>query len=502
MCKVANLLIFLIVATTTGCGRFSLDYEEEACPEEFCTFLRGEVLIDKNNSGFFNSFAQDRNGGIHVVYYQVPKRTILWAYAESLKKGFSKYEVIDEAGENENKGLSSKVVVDSQGRPYVIYIRHIEGGVHSFGIYIAWRVDEGRWVIEPWFKNLNCIAETKAEFLDATIDPEDTIHIAYIGLDKRLYYSNSKMRISEQGCELVDPGRGEESRVPFGGAISNCIRIKIDPAGNIHMAYYDSENQNLKYASRKIGETAWKISIVGWERVVNEELNLQQVSPGEYYANLKFPSNESKLDTFIFVIGPGGRREIPKEYWRFRGVNQVAFSSAVVGPGKEFDPGNSKFLISYVRIDTSPDDEGSFCDIDWDSTGNPYVAYYNSTQITLEVSRLKGDKWEKDPPIDNVAIGSNIYSTKFKFQNRFIPILIYPDSIKMGVKSAIYIEKENRWIISKIAGGGTAGLHLFADFLPVNGVGGTSYIRIERDSANFYFSVFDIPKEIKEILVK
>ena len=472
-----------------SCGRFSDDYELGA---EFI-LTPGELLVAAGDSGFFNSFAQDKKGGIHIVYYQIPKRTIIWSYSPSLKQGFIKDEVIDEGGLNDDFGLSSKILVDSQNIPHVIYIRHIENGEPTFSMYHAYRVEENKWIKHKI--SIPCPFEARAELLDAVIDPEDTIHIAYIGIDKRLYFLSMSRDGKVISCEQIDPAVGEVARVPKGGAISNCVDIVMDEGGNFHVAYYDSENGNTKYASKKKGENIWFISVVGWEKIFQEEIKFTRGAPGEYIAELKYPSNESKLDSSLIAVGPGGKKEVPKEFWRFKSQKFVVLDGSIVGPGKELNLNTMRFFISYVRTDTSPDDDGMFCAVSYNELLEPSIAYYNSTKIRIEYAELKGGAvWEKQV-VDESPVGSNMYFLRFKYNGNVFPSIVYFDSLMWDVKVAI--KNGNQWIRNTLVSRGSAGAHLFSEFLPSYGRGGISYIRVLEDgSYALYFSVFNLPEDI------
>jgi hypothetical protein len=482
------LFVIVVFILFVFCGRFSGEYREKVISP-----ARAERKIADQDSGWFNNFSQDKNGGIHLVYYQLPKRTILWAFAPNLRTGFTQIEVIDEAGRNDNFGSRPlpRVVVDSKNIPHVIYTRHIVNGESVFRIYHAWRVDDNKWIKEP--VNISCLVEPKAEFLDAVIDPDDVIHIAYIGYDGKLYYVAVDAQNQTRACEIIDPAVGEVARVPSGGRLSGCVSLKIDPAGGIHIAYYDSENGNPKYAYKKKWETTWNISVIGWKRV-SQELNLVQ-PVGEYEAELLYPSNESKLDTYIFAVGPGGRREVGRDFWGFRGNKKVVFSSDVVGPGKEFDPAKMKFNISYVRIDTSPDDDGNFCAVGYDpETYQPFVAYSNSTKSTLDFAKLEGGDW-KIETVDRVFIGSRINIAYFDLGGKKIPAIAYHDTRRYIIKIASPdVSSEDNWLIFDAISRGAVGFHLFADSLQ-DGFVGLSYIRKVISEDVLFFSVSEYPKK-------
>lgn len=480
-----------------SCGKFSLDYKEE----ERMTIYEGEILVASGDSGLYNSFAQDRKGGIHVVYYQIPRATILWSYSSDLKKGFEKTEIIAQAGQGDNFGLSAKVLVDSENRPHVVYIRHIEGGKHTFKMYHSYREDEGKWTSR---EVPTCMLESKAELLDASIDPEDIIHVTYIGMDKRLYYVAFRTNGELISCELIDPAVGEVARVPAGGAISECVDMTVDSAGTIHLAYYDSENGNTKYAFKKRGEQIWNISVIGWQRVFNEEIKFYQLVPGEYVAELQFPSNESKIDTYIFAVGPGGRREVPKEFWSFRQQKKIVLSGSIVGPDKDFNL-NMRFFINYVRTDTSPEDDGMFCSVSYDEFLSPLIASYNSTNMKVTFARKVGDIWNIEN-VESAPVSGRINIVNFKVEDKTTPAIVYFDPLRSSIR--ILIENPNpssdrtKWIKSSVLSQASAGYHLFSSFMPLYDKVGLTYVKLLRGSFELYFSVFDVIRELKEAIKK
>lgn len=489
--------IFFIIFIATSCGRFSLDYDQK----EGITIYEGDMLVASGDSGLYNSFVQDRSGGIHIVYYQIPRATILWSYSSNLKKGFEKTEIVEQAGQGDNFGLSSKVIIDSSNKPHVIYIKHLEGGESRFRMYHSWREDEGKWLSQ---EIQTCGFESKAERLDAIIDPEDIIHIAYIGTDKKLYYTSMRTNGEHISCETIDPAVGELSRVPSGGAISDCVNMVIDSAGTIHVSYYDSENGNLKYAFKKKGEQVWEVSTPGWQKVFNEEIKLSQITPGEYTAELKFPSNEAKADTYIFAVGPGGRKEVPKDFWRFRGVKNIVFSGNIIGPDKEFNL-NMRFYVSYVRTDTSPEDEGMFCAVSYNDFLAPNIAFYDSTNMKIKFAQKNGEIWEVEE-VEPAPVGGRINLVNFKIEDKSVPAIIYSDSlrstIRILIKNPNYSSEEDKWIKSTVLSQSSAGYHLFSSFMPIYGKLGISYIKIVKGSFELYFSIFDVIREIKEAIRK
>lgn len=492
-CKIVSIIYITVLLTS--CGRFSLDYDQR----EGVTIYEGDILVASGDSGLYNSFAQDRNGGIHIAYYQVPRATILWSYSSNLKKGFEKTEIVEQAGQGDNFGLSSKILVDSSNKPHVIYIKHLEGGISNFRIYHARREDEAKWINQ---QIQTCGFESQAERLDAVIDPEDVIHIAYIGMDKKLYYVGIRANGELLSCEIIDPAVGEQSRVPSGGAISNCVNMVIDSAGTLHVAYYDSENGNLKYAFKKKGEQNWAVDTPGWQKVFNEEIKLSQITPGEYTAELKFPSNEAKADTYIFAVAPGGRREVPKDFWRFVGQKNIVLSGNIIGPDKEFNL-NMRFYISYVRTDTSPEDDGVFCAVSYNELLVPTIAFYDSTNTKIKFAQKNGEIWEIED-VESSPVGGRINILNFKIEDKMVPAIMYSDLLRSNVRVLIKNpdprSQEEKWIKSTVMAQKSSGYHIFSSFLQIYGKIGISYVKIVKGSFELYFSIFDVIKEIKEAI--
>lgn len=442
------VLPFLLLA----CG--ARESTEIILTQNVYVFKSDVTLSYDRDAGIYNSVDEDSKGGIHLAFYNVRDASLMYAYSPAPGKDF-KLETVDHI-EKLDIGLSAKIMIDKNSdTPNIIYIQRTDFYPNYIAtpFYIKWAKKTGGVWTKQKFDSMT------AKYLDSAMDSKGNIHIAYIDKDSpRLYYAI----VTPDGSysnELVDTGLGEFSGVPQGGNIDGCVSIAIDILGNPHIAYYDAENGNLKYTKKEKG--AWSPpETIKWERVLREPLNFQR-SGNNYIAELEHPSDTVRENTIIYAEGEEGNIVVRKilenkpEIWGYERLDRIYIKES------EFNP-KFNYFISYIRTDTSPEDDGLFCSIGIDNSQMPNIAYQDLTNLRVNLLK-KSQKWENSNIDNRTPTGFGVKLAMVPVsQDKKIPFAAYLELARLKIKASYTMSEETppRWVNLDVIEGENIGLSL------------------------------------------
>ena len=201
-----------------------------------------QVVDSMWKNGYTNSICLDKDNRPHISYYTwvVPRKQchLRYAYWDGSKW---KFEVVDMEG---NVGFCSCIKLDSKGRPHISYYDNsLEAIRYAFKTNSEWKkfiVDRGIWGGGKWEAAIDT---------SLALDSQGRPHIAYFdqcNLDLKYAFWNGL----EWKIQTVE-SRGEVGMKPS---------LALDKKDRVYIAYKDATTQTLKLASLIKGK--WKIQVV------------------------------------------------------------------------------------------------------------------------------------------------------------------------------------------------------------------------------------------------
>lgn len=360
-------------------------YDESAGDMKYAyydgTSWNTERLYTTGNVGLWPSIALTPDDLVRVSYYSASAAELKYAAQDSDGDWPSTPTRLDEA---RDVGKASSLNVDQFGRPQVTYLDDTRDD-----LYYAWfDAAQPKWVIGP-------LVSEDSVGLYSSIDTFGGVpQVAYYdssAADLRLLRAQGSAWISETvdspSSESVDAGL--------------YASLRLTSAGNPRIAYYDSTNGDLKFASRD-GTSSWQITrLDGVEndlgRYVSMALNGADAPFISYYdvekGNLKVAVKD--IDWVRQVVdGEINNKDVGR------------YSSIAMGAG-DF-PGIAYYNVTdkdlmyaqlvqnvgwQVETVDAAGDVGQFASLGYDAAGTAYIAYYDATNQNLKIAVRKNGVW-------------------------------------------------------------------------------------------------------------
>ncbi|MCX7958581.1 MAG: carboxypeptidase regulatory-like domain-containing protein, partial [Deltaproteobacteria bacterium] len=180
------------------------------------------------NVGQYNSIVLDKNGFVHISYFDATNSDLKYA---TNKSGSFITSVIDSAG---SVGSYSAIALDSNNNPVISYYDAAPNYNLKVAIY-----DGTSWSLSVADSHANNVGL----FTSVSVDGNNKIHIAYY--DATIYkikYATNKYG-SWQNF-IID----NEGRLGMNGYTTG---IYATPSGMVHIIYYDYLMRDLKYATNE-----------------------------------------------------------------------------------------------------------------------------------------------------------------------------------------------------------------------------------------------------------
>lgn len=200
------------------------------------------MTVDSSGAvGEYSSIAFDSEDRAHISYHDSTNSDLKYATSEGPQSPWSEPFTLG------TDASSPKMVFDSNDNYHVVYS---DSSYNFTGIKYTSSINEGIW-------STPVIIAAQSLSPDIAIDSSDNLHVSYHDLTNgSLNYIKWSSSTSTWGNSVVLDGSSSSSTV--GGANT----IKIDSDGHIHITYYDSTADNLKYIEYFDGQGYWSNPII------------------------------------------------------------------------------------------------------------------------------------------------------------------------------------------------------------------------------------------------
>jgi len=288
-----------------------------------------EAVDAANMVGTHSSIAVDASGNPRISYHDETAGTL--KYARFTGSSWS-IETVPDA--DAHVGHHTSLRLDASGNPRIAYARGTTD-IYSALKYARWT--GAAWSIETVDQQAQGVGVDASLALDSNGNPHISHHKAW-GQQGLRYAKKTGSKWSKETVES-GPGDGRGSS------------IEVDPSGSVHISY--KAEGMVKYA-RRSGST-WSIEVVDPEGG-REDTSLELDSAGNPHLTYR---------------GSGGFGAVgPLKYARRSGA---AWDIQVVDP-----------------LDGSG---APYSSLDFDSLGNPHIAYYDWGAGDLKYARWTGSAW-------------------------------------------------------------------------------------------------------------
>ena len=271
-------------------------------------------------------------------------------------------------------------------------------------------------------------------------DAQNHPHIAYGG--NHLYHAWHDG--SAWQVEIADEAWG----------VGNETSLVVEADGGIHIAYYDSINENLLYAYKASGSTTWYHQVVDGLYSVGWDASLAVGSDG--LANIAYYDLTNGAVKFAYDTGGGWYDEV------------VDSDTSALGLSLALDA-SDRAHITYLRPVTEFTDDlryaaynGSSWEIETvtgpaaiiqpslalDASGHPHIAYSNGG---LQYAVDDGSGWDFTQ-LDSGYVG---YDASLALNSTGLPYISYYDSTNKDLKVAIF--NGTSWSVAAVDSGGNVG---------------------------------------------
>ncbi len=280
-----------------------------------------EVVDSSGDVGMYASIAIDDKGNPHISYYDYVNEKVKYAYRDS--SGTWHFKTLRDIG---RPGYSSIAV--SNGDVYITY-------PDSLGDMLMIYTTDSRVIlvsINPCDANRSSVA----------VDSNGNISISCLknGRLQHVYHVYYGVNNDTWVNESVDASTT---------AVVYPRSLALDSSGYPHIAYYDSTNQDLKYAFKD--SVGWHIGTIDSTGDVGK------------YASIALDSN---------------------------GNPHIAYYDSTNGDLKYAHWDSSSWQIETVD---STGDVGMYATIAVDAGGNPHIAYYDNTNEDLKYAYRDSSGW-------------------------------------------------------------------------------------------------------------
>jgi hypothetical protein len=184
------------------------------------TIWTSEIVDTSGSVGLYCSIAIDASGYPHISYYDASKADLKYAHMDG--SGWHVQRIDSMA----TKGLYTSIAIDQFGAPHIGYRSVTEGGLrHAYWDGFGW-ISE---LIESGF-GMGC-------YVSLALDPQDYPHIS------------SGLQTGALRYAYFDGGAWNKDVVDGQVQCEDRTSLAIDAVGNAHIAYYDSQQRDLRYAT-------------------------------------------------------------------------------------------------------------------------------------------------------------------------------------------------------------------------------------------------------------
>ncbi|MGA1823845.1 MAG: hypothetical protein ACMUIP_04205 [bacterium] len=278
------------------------------------------------------------------------------------------------------------------------------------------------------------------------IDSQNKSHIAYYDS------SNGSLKYATNTY-----GLWQTVTIDDEGSVGTYASLAVDSLNKVHIAYYDSLNGNLKYATNRSG--SWQTAIVDDQGSVGKYASLAIDSFGDvhisYYdstnTNLKYATNSSGSwqTQAIDTAGNVG-------YYTSLAIDSlnnahISYRDSSNSDLKYITNAAGSWNYQVVDADGSV---GYYTSLRLDDQGNAHISYYDNTNGDLKYATNRNGSWQKETIDSNGIVG---YYTSLAIDSNNKVYISYFDNTNDDLKLAI--NSSGSWAIEIIDQKGSVGLY-------------------------------------------
>jgi hypothetical protein len=341
------------------------------------------IKVDTTGStGFFSSIAV-RDLEIHIAYYDTSSHAVKYAFSSDFGSTWS-YDTVQVLPPGVNLRWLN-LDIDTNNLPHIVLSENQTRNLYHLFF------DGTNWNIELVDGNINV-----GFFCDIFIDDSNYIHIAY---SERTPQRALKYAVKKNGgwqIEYIDYASGN---TVFSG-----VSIKVDTISyNVHISYWDPQNEIPKYVTGKIGN--WTI--------INVEAS---------------GSNTGKQTSI--AIDSGGRPHV--SYFRYGGKRGLKYA---ISNGVVFDT----FYLDSFTAGLNPR-TGQWSVIEITPLDSVWISYYDDDITALKLLHKTSVGWDTII-VDSTGEVGRYCSMDLSLYN--LPVISYYDATGEDLKLAIFLGPDN-----------------------------------------------------------
>lgn len=344
--KVLILFVEFTVLFITGCGRVSKEKPIE---------ISSTVIDSDGDVGKYCSLVLENDSNIpHISYFDATNTALKYARWNSNSSSWV-IETVDNAGD---VGMYTSITLDGFNNPMISYYDGT-GGDLKFA-----KKKGGSWEVIK----VDASTYNVGEFSSITTNSNGEPLISYYDA------TDGDLMLAEWSEHT---GTWKKSLVDENGDVGKYSRI-IYYGETLLLVYYDDTRANPRWLM-KTGNI-WRGGTIGEKR--RGEVISFDPTPGNHIGTLSTPFTGIKSDILIKKDG------IELEPDDFAILNNITIQI------KDYAyTASALYTVDYI---ISPDLDGKWISLSIDSTGIPYVAFYNETKAVpiLAVYNFENDEWK------------------------------------------------------------------------------------------------------------
>lgn len=417
------MLLLLSIPLHEGCGRRGVR------TISFLDWIVSEYEIpssEEENSGYELTLDFDSSGRPYISYYDFFSNSLsLVTLSPGTTIGDNSWQKVKIP--NTIYGTYPCLIIDDAGNINIIYSDFANNMIN----HLLFNAERGEWIKDE-------VGKFPAGYISCEYSVRGWVHVSFINLnDFSLALINIPGFRETPDFELLDDGRS------YAGGVGQLLGgdLTVDLNARPHIVYYDAVNGNLKYISKTM-KGDYLDEVVEWEKVLNEQVEFQQAQEVDYYvAYLTSPSSGRKKDTTLYAWEPGNNFPTPitESLWDFykMRLDAVSMKRAIY----TLFPSGTTFTITYVRSNSSPNDDGIFSAVAVDNEGIPHIAYFDYDYFDLKYARKNPETGQWIVEVvdgaqgDAVGAGADIALTE-----EGVPFIVYRDLWNNYLKAAVKVE--------------------------------------------------------------
>ena len=228
-------------------------------------------LTQRVNVGIYTSIAIDSNDALHISYYDDTNDDLKYATCSSGCTTASNWDKVsvDSTGD---VGYYTSIAIDSNDALHISYNDDTSDDLR----YAT--CSSGCTTASNWDIGTVDTTGNVGRFTSIAIDSNDAVHISYMDLTNY----DLKYATCSSGCTTAS--NWDKVSIDTTGIVGYYTSIAIDSNDALHISYYESTNDDLKYATCSSGCT----TASNWDKV-----SVDTTGNVGYYTSIAIDSNDA-----------------------------------------------------------------------------------------------------------------------------------------------------------------------------------------------------------------